>query len=182
VTSGADRYHAKRAAGLSPIRTDGSRTDPETDRQATAAEEFAAVRLGGHFNAEVYENHGDGGHDFTVAGYTVEVIWLGFIRDTRRPRYSGHLIVNPHEPHRHADLYVSVCGSIERGFSLLGCARHSDLQGGHDFGYGPRLSLPTGRLRPFPKLDTVGAAAGHLPPSPPAAVSSHEQEVDSFET
>jgi hypothetical protein len=149
----SDRYYAKREAGLSPVRSDGSHTSPETDRQAAAAEQFAAERLGATYNGDVYATHGDNGHDFTVDGRTVEVIWMGYRSGAHEPRYRGNVIVNPHEPHRHADLYVMVAGSIARGFSLLGCCLHTDLVFGADFGFGPRLALHTDKLRPF-KMDT----------------------------
>lgn len=154
------RYHEKRAAGLSPIRSDGSITSAENDRQSAAAEEFAARELDAEFNGDVYARHGDGGHDFTVIGpsgtsYTVEVVWLGF-------RSSGHLIVNPHESHRWADLYVVVSGSVQDGFRMVGWMRHGDLvaRPKKDFGYGPRFAAHIDDLSPFkgklkPKRDTL---------------------------
>jgi hypothetical protein len=154
----SERYLSKRAAGISAVRSDGSVATEENDRQADAAERWAAAALGATYNDAIYADHGDGGSDFTYAGQTVEVVWLGFVAGTSVPRYSGHLIVNPHEPHRHADLYVVVVGSICRGFSLLGCARHSELRAGSDFGYGPRLALPTRELHPFPRLDASRVA------------------------
>lgn len=146
----SERYFAKREAGLPATRRDGSSTSPETDRQAAAAERFAAGQLGAEFNAEVYATHGDRGHDFTVLGkkgrrrYTVEVVWLG-------PRDSGHLIVNPHEPWRWADVYVLVSGSIEMSFSMSGWISHADLVAlpQKNFGYGDRFAARVDELTPF---------------------------------
>lgn len=151
----SERYYAKREAGLSPVRSDGSVTSPETDRQSAAAEEFAAEALGAAFNAEVYATHGDGGHDFVVTGkkgtrYTVEVIWLG-MNEVGVPRDTGHLIVNPHEPQRWADLYVSVPGSIETGFRLAGWISHNTLVALplKNFGFGDRFACHIDNLSKF---------------------------------
>ncbi len=144
-----DRYQAKRDAGISPVRYDGSLCSPETDAHSEAAEQFAANRLGARFNGSVYDSNGDGGHDFLIGDKTVEVVWLGFRKGTTIPRYDGHLIVNPEERHRWADLYVVVAGSIGRGFTILGWAHHHELREGRDFGYGPKLSLPTACLHGF---------------------------------
>lgn len=146
----SERYYAKREAGLPAQRRDGSSTSPETDRQAAAAERFAAHVLGAEFNNQVYARHGDGGSDFTIKGRSVEVVWLG-ARGDAMPRLHGHLIINPEEPQRHADLYVVVAGSIESGFTLVGWATHMQLTSRplRDFGYGPRYALPTGSLMWF---------------------------------
>ena len=44
---GAERYAIKRAAGVSPVRQDGSRYSPEVDRISAAAEEWFADLIGG---------------------------------------------------------------------------------------------------------------------------------------
>lgn len=146
---GADRYHSKRAAGISGTRFDGTKYDPETDYQAAAAEEFAADSLGCKFNAEVNLS-GDGGFDFEFT-LQVEVYWLGKVGN--EPRRSGHLIINPLEPHRHADIYVVVRGSVEDGFSVVGWTTHRVLTRlKKDFGYGERYCVHTDNLWPIDKL------------------------------
>lgn len=149
--SGEGRYHVKRAAGISPVRSDGSICDPENDRQAAAAEQYAANAMGCEYNASITV-HGDAGHDF-VFSLTVEVVWLG-ARPDGAPRTSGHLIVNPDEPHRWADLYVVVAGSAEAGFSIAGWTTHARLAGYplRDFGYGPKMAMPTSDLENIGRL------------------------------
>lgn len=146
----SERFLAKREAGISPLRRDGSLTSEETDRQAAGAERFAAERFGAEYNEEVYAEHGDGGADFYLGGRSIEVVWLG-VEPDGRPRRDGHLIVNPDEPQRHADLYVVVAGSIEAGFTLLGWLPHGDLveRPLKNFGYGPKHAAPVICLRWF---------------------------------
>lgn len=146
------RYDAKRAAGLSPRRSDGSMTSRIADEEAGAAEEYAARFFNQCPNSEVYATHGDGGHDFLLRGRTVEVIHLGMSGSL--PRLSGHLIVNPHEPHRHADIYVVVSGCRKTGFHIVGCLSHIRLieLPMKNFGYGPRFACHTANLRPIENL------------------------------
>lgn len=139
------------------MRYDGSVSSAETDRQAAAAEEFAAGALGAQFNSMVYATRGDGGHDFTVTGpggtvYTVEAVWLGYVAGTEEPRgREAHLIINPEEPQRWADLYVAVSGSTAQGFALEGWTKHADLVAAprRNFGFGLKLALPVKHLRVF---------------------------------
>ena len=53
-----------------------------------------------------------------------------------------HLIINPHEPQRWADIYVVVAGSIDEGFEILGWLPHQVLieKELKDFGFGPRYA------------------------------------------
>lgn len=141
---GADRFHSKRAAGLSATRFDGTRYDPEIDRQAAAAEQYAAESLGCKFNDAILPG-GDGGFDFKLE-LEVEVYWLG-LRDGL-PRSNGHLIINPLEPHRFADIYIVIRGSIATGFFPVGWTSHSKLilQEQKDFGYGMRYAMPVSGL------------------------------------
>ena len=149
---GADRFHAKRAAGLSGTRFDGTQYDPEVDRQAAAAEHSAAKRMGCEFNSAILPG-GDGGFDFEFK-LSVEVYWLGMVAG--RPREQGHLIINPLEPHRFADIYVVVMGSIENGFEIIGWTSHRVLtQSTKDFGYGPRYCVHTSKLWPIEKLQAL---------------------------
>ncbi len=141
------RYYAKREAGLSEVRSDGSLTSAETDRQSGAAERFACEYVGVPFNEEVYATHGDDGCDITVGGYCIEVIWLGFEKGTTAPRWRGHVIINEYEQHRHADVYWIVRGSIELGFELAGWCWHDDIHNRKDFGYGEKLCMHTDDLR-----------------------------------
>jgi hypothetical protein len=146
-----DRYYSKRAAGISPTRSDGSRCSPVNDQQAAAAERYAAEVMGCTYN-DAITAHGDGGHDFEFS-LTVEVVWMGLDK-TGQPRRGGHLIVNPYEPHRWADLYVVVGGSQEWGFSILGWTTHRKLAALplRDFGYGPKMAMPIEQLEPLKRL------------------------------
>lgn len=136
------RYDAKRAAGISEIRSDGSKTSRQTDVQAGAAEKFAADFFKVECNEEVYSNHGDGGKDFMLGNASVDVVHLGMLDDG--PRMTGNLIVNPHEPQRHADIYVVVRGSIETTFEIVGWYPHTKLVARPkvNFGYGDRYACP----------------------------------------
>jgi hypothetical protein len=152
MTDGSERYHAKRDAGISDIRKDGSRTSAQTDRQAYEAEKFAADAFQQKFNSEIYDTHGDGGSDFTFHGMTVEVIHLGM--DGAGPRLTGNLIVNPHEPQRWANIYVVVRGSIETAFDLVGWYVHDDLieLPKRNFRFGDRFCCHVDDLRKMNEL------------------------------
>lgn len=150
---GSARYYTKRNAGISPIRKDGSLTSAENDREAAAAECFAAKALGCKFNDEITVR-GDGGYDFIHKGKSIEVIWLGINKNTLLPRTIGHLIVNPNEPQRWADLYVVVGGTIITGFFIVGWTDHKTLvaQPRKDFGFGAKFALHTTKLN---KIDSL---------------------------
>jgi len=152
TTNGAERYKSKRKAGISPERSDGSMTSEQTDVEAAAAEKYAAEMMDASFNDGIFIG-GDGGHDFKIAApngseFTVEVVWLGFVKGTNSPRSFGHLIVNPYEQHRWADIYVVVAGCVKTGFSILGWTTHSVLVSKRkkDFGFGLKFALPTNLL------------------------------------
>lgn len=137
---GRARFESKRVSGISDKRSDGSRCSLENDIEATAAEYYAARYLQCRFNQDIYA-HGDGGFDFEFK-LKIEAIWLGIGKDGA-PRRSGHLIVNPHEPQRWADLYVVVSGSVVSGFEISGWASHRQLTAAprKDFGYGERFAM-----------------------------------------
>ena len=84
---------------------------------------------------------GDGGSDFTL-NLGVEAIWLGAEKNGT-PRTTGHLIVNPEDKQRWADLYIVVQGSIETGFKIIGWTTHKKLikQPRKDFGYGEKFAM-----------------------------------------
>jgi hypothetical protein len=155
---GAARYWSKRRVGISPIPKDGSRCSPENDAQAAAAERFAAEFFGAPFNACITAR-GDGGADFKLklklpsgrtATCTCDAVWLGRDKYTGQPRADGNLIVNPDEPRRWANIYISVRGTVEAGFEVVGWTTHGLLaqQPPADFGYGPKLAMRTEKLRP----------------------------------
>lgn len=149
--TGYDRWQSKRQQGIGVARYDGSRTDPDIDRQAFAAERAAAELLGCRFNDAIYAD-GDGGHDF-VFGLTVEVVWLGYYARTQTPRDEGHLIISPAEPHRWADIYVVMAGGEESSFRCLGWTTHKQLsQKRQNFGYGERFAMHTKDLWPIERL------------------------------
>lgn len=148
MATGTDRYQAKRDAGISPIRKDGSLTSAENDEQAAAAEKFAAQYFGCTFNDQVYQT-GDGGYDFLFE-LKIEVIWLGVNAVTGEERREGNLIVNPNEPQRWSDIYVVVAGSTKAGFEVLGWTTHYRLieEPPKDFGYGKKLAMNVNKLWP----------------------------------
>jgi hypothetical protein len=133
------RFASKRVAGIDKTRSDGSICSEDTDVQATAAEYFAAQYCGVPFNAGV-STKGDGGADFVVP-LSVEVVHLGMVDG--KARRSGHLIINPHEPQRWADIYLVVVGSLEEGFEVIGWIPHEILvqKPMKDFGYGMRYAV-----------------------------------------
>jgi len=144
--NGQDRYTKKREAGISPVRSDGSLCSIQTDICATEAEKFAADFMGCPFNSDVTVK-GDGGFDF-VLPLTVEAVWLGFYKGTTRPRSSGHLIVNPYEPQRWADIYVVVAGPFPE-YKMVGWCTHTKLTSYplKDLGYGKKFAMHTNDLR-----------------------------------
>jgi len=140
------RFLSKRISGISKTRSDGSECSIENDREPVAAEYAAAKYYGCELNSTISEK-GDGGSDFYIP-IEVEVIWLGVDKKTKRPRETGHLIVNPHEPQRWADIYVVVKGSIKNGFSIVGWMNHKKLVSlpKRDFGFGKRYAVHVDEL------------------------------------
>lgn len=140
------RYLSKRAAGISGYRYDGSECSIDNDVNATGAEYFCAQQYGRPFDATVGRN-GDGGSDFALS-LQVEVIWLGVQKDGT-PRDRGHLIVNPDEPQRWADIYIVVKGSVETGFEEVGWISHSALVTfpKQDFGFGEKFACDISQLK-----------------------------------
>lgn len=140
------RYLSKRAVGISSYRSDGSECSIDNDINATAAEYFAAQEYNQPFDATVGKN-GDGGSDFTLP-LSVEVVWLGLQKDGQ-PRDKGHLIVNPDEPQRWADIYMVIMGSVETGFKDIGWITHTALikLPKKDFGFGEKYCCDIGQLK-----------------------------------
>jgi hypothetical protein len=140
------RYLSKRNVGISNTRSDGSKCSIENDIQATGAEFFAAQAYNRPFDASIGQR-GDGGSDFSLH-LTIEVIWLGVDKESR-PRTDGHLIVNPHEPQRWADIYIVIAGSIEQGFRELGWIPHKVLvrYPKQNFGFGRRFACHISKLK-----------------------------------
>jgi hypothetical protein len=143
---GEARYWAKRKAGISEFRRDGSKHSPDTDKQAAAAEKYAADLMGCKFNSEITTTTGDGGFDFLFE-LGVEVYW------PENPR-AKYLIVSKDEPHRWADLYVVVRGTIEAGFEVIGWTYHGLLlqEPVKNFGYGERYCMPLDKLFSIDRL------------------------------
>ena len=140
------RYLSKRAAGISGHRSDGSECSIENDINATAAEYFAAQSYGQPFDASVGRK-GDGGSDFTLP-LSVEVVWLG-VQKNGQPRDQGHLIINPDEPQRWADIYIVIRGSVETGFEDIGWITHTALikLPKKDFGFGEKYCCEISQLK-----------------------------------
>lgn len=157
---GSARYEAKRASGISPVRSDGSWCSGENDRQAAAAEEFAARSLGCEFNGTILADCGDGHCDFSIPGapgkppIRVDVKWLGGVYNPR-PIAKAHLIVNPSDLERETvDVYVAVAGSIEQGFEIAGWIYREDLRKlpQMNFGFGFKYGVRATALRPLCEL------------------------------
>lgn len=140
------RYLSKRAAGISSHRYDGSKCSVDNDINATAAEYFAAQQYNQPFDATI-GRRGDGGSDFTLP-LSVEVVWLGVQKDGS-PRDKGHLIVNPDEPQRWADIYIVVKGSIDTDFEEVGWMPHKALVKlpKKDFGFGEKFACDISQLK-----------------------------------
>ena len=147
------RYENKRKAFISDYRSDGSRCSVENDIDATGAEYIAAKVFQQPFNDRI-STSGDSGYDFMWDGKTVEVIWLGRHHLTKKPKKRGFVIVNPHEPKRWADIYVSVRGSLEDEYWFCGWGTHEELISYPmiDFSYGDRFAMPTEELKPLVDL------------------------------
>ena len=88
------------------------------------------------------------------------MIWLGLNANTGEPRLAGHLIMNPDQPHRWADIYVVVAGTIETGFTMMGWTTHAVLieQPMKDFGFGLKLAIDTSQLYGTQHLITLRRA------------------------
>jgi len=140
------RFHSKRSAGISDTRYDGSKCSVDNDLNATGAEYFAAQEYGQPFNATIGKR-GDGGADFHLP-LSVEVVWLGVQKDGK-PRDTGHLIVNPDEPQRWADIYIVIKGSVDEGFEEVGWVSHKMLTSlpKKDFGYGKKFACHISDLK-----------------------------------
>ena len=140
------RYLSKRAAGISSHRYDGSECSIDNDINATAAEYFAAQQYNQPFDATVGKR-GDGGSDFSLS-LSVEVVWLGIQKDGS-PRDKGHLIVNPDEPQRWADIYIVVKGSVDTDFEEVGWIPHKALiqLPKKDFGFGEKFACDISQLK-----------------------------------
>jgi hypothetical protein len=140
------RYLSKRSAGISGQRYDGSECSIDNDINATAAEYFAAQQYNQPFDATV-GTHGDGGSDFTLS-LSIEVVWLGVQKDGT-PRDKGHLIINPDEPQRWADIYIVVKGSVDTEFEEVGWIPHTALiqLPKKDFGFGEKFACDISQLK-----------------------------------
>lgn len=140
------RFLSKRAVGISDTRYDGSVCSIENDINATGAEYFAAQKYNRPFNGTI-GSRGDGGADFALT-LSVEVIWLG-VHINGQPRNTGHLIINPDEPQRWADIYVVIKGSLDTGFEEVGWIPHTALVQlpKKDFGFGEKFVCDISHLK-----------------------------------
>lgn len=150
IVDGADRYHAKRAAGVSGVKRDGWSGSPDVDREALEVERIAAAKFGVTANEEIYADHGDEGFDFVWFGLKVDAKHMRFPGLNWRSKPSSCLIVNPDEAT--ADIYVAVVGSLDEGFEVVGFCRRETLLAAprRDFGYGPKLAVLFSDLTPIP--------------------------------
>lgn len=153
MANGAARWEGKRQAGISEVRRDGSKTSRMTDTEAAGAEEWACKAFGQPHNHALTGTRGDGGHDFMLGEYEVEVMHLGMLGPDC-PRLSGNLIVDPLQPQRHAAIYIVVMGCALMGWNFCGWTTDLELKDLplRDFGYGPRHAMPVLSLHPIGKL------------------------------
>lgn len=140
------RFLSKRSVGISDTRYDGSECSIDNDINATGAEYFCAQQYNRPFNANI-SSRGDGGSDFALT-LSVEVIWLG-VQKNGEPRETGHLIINPEEPQRWADIYIVIKGSIDKGFEDVGWITHTALVKlpKKDFGFGEKFACDISCLK-----------------------------------
>jgi hypothetical protein len=147
MNTGTARYEAKRAAGITVVRRDGSLYSSETDEQAFAAEDFAAELFNQRADRTLLGKDGDRGYDFILK---VEVVWLGYVKGTTQPRRHGHLIANQNNDGKPwPDLFIVVSGSTAAGFEAIGWLLTRELltEPLRDFGFGPKHAISTDRLR-----------------------------------
>lgn len=145
---GGERHDIKVRAGYSKFRKDGSTFSRENMVEATGAEYVGVARLGEVFNYDILL-HGDGGRDCTFAGMGVEVYRPG------RGDYAIITGVGSEYRHRHADLYMSVTGSLDTGrYVVRGVISHAKMVRLPlvDFGWGPRYAVPFQNLTPVPRF------------------------------
>ena len=149
------RYLSKRNVGIDATRSDGSECSIENDIDATGAEFFACQQFKRPFDSGVGAK-GDGGSDFFLR-LSIEVVWLGKDKRTGEPRKGGHLIINPHEPQRWADIYVVISGSLETGFNEVGWMSHKELisKPKKDFGFGSRFAADIKELHQIDELKNL---------------------------
>jgi hypothetical protein len=145
----ADRFDAKRAAGWSPVRQDGSRYSASVDDLAGQAEAWGARACGATVDARIFL-HGDPGWDFETtdkAGQLVrvDVIHIGHNRSPKE----AHLIVNPgNRKLKAAAVYLVVANTDDFWFAL-GAIHRDRFLAEHerkDFGFGVKLALPVRAL------------------------------------
>ena len=143
MPDGSERFSAKRDAGLSVTRRDGSSYSAQTDRDAFDAEVWATRCFGKEPNVEVFETHGDEGYDFALL---VDVYWIGR-RPDGSPRREGHLIENPYRK-AWPDRFVVVSGIAEVGFQFEGWCTTAELKNEpkQNFGYGNKFAMPLEKL------------------------------------
>lgn len=143
---GLDRY-AKRVKQGRVTRKDGSACNAEQDITGAGAE----WAVGRHYdwtpNFDILE-YGDNGFDFFVHGKKIDVKWTSNVNQKGEPRTSVSLIVNPND--QPSDIYISVTGSLKKGYRILGWTTRKRLEElpKHCFGYGLKYAMPEKLLNP----------------------------------
>jgi len=154
MTSGADRYDVKAAAGMSRIRPDGSDYSREVDELAETAERWFAGLVGGLVDDSV-SLHGDHGYDVAVfrRGITVkvDVVHAGMMKDgTPRTGRGCRLIVNcDHNKLVRSDILVLVEGPPFAVLGAIHTARFLALAQVENLGYGDKFTMPVSALMPL---------------------------------
>jgi hypothetical protein len=135
-----ERFEAKRAAGWTTYRRDGSCYSGALDEIAGKAEQWAATCCGEQPDRNVYL-HGDGGCDFVSNGVRIDVVHIG---NNRNPLYA-HLIVNIGNPKLSgADVYLVVANRGNCWYAVGAISREAFIARTvrKDFGFGEKLALP----------------------------------------
>lgn len=166
LARGEARYWAKRAAGISRVRGDGTIRYPENDRQSAAAEWYGAFRLGLKRNDDVYAKHGDGGTDATLKVRSpsgkhktlgVGFVHLGFLNNNSQcPRMDGNMLLNSDDYRRYNDthIFIQIRGTYHSGFDLVGWMSATKIFGTkpRDFTHGFKHNMRITALCPMSVL------------------------------
>lgn len=148
--NGDQRFHVKRAAGMSAVRADGTLFDPQTDAVADDVETWVAAQLGG-LRSDTVSISGDSGYDCAVrlgcVTLRVDAVHAGFRSDGTPRGRECHLIVNCDSPKLYrSDVLVLVTGPP---FAFLGgvpTTRFLAQAVLQNFGYGAKFALPASSL------------------------------------
>jgi hypothetical protein len=136
------RFTAKREAGWSEIRRDGSKYSASVDELAGQAELWAAQACKSEIDRRIYL-HGDPGWDFVTFDWDgrdikVDVIHIGAGRNPD----TAHVIVNPGHPKlTHADVFMVVGGPEWYAIGAISRVRFIEQHTKKSFGFGEKFAV-----------------------------------------